>query len=181
MGECHYLDGNAHAAIQMDVVQTLLDRAGIGKDRLCLRWVSAAEGQLFARYVAEYTEAVKSLGPFYADGFQPALKAVRAALASERLRWLMGMGLQLQEKGNVYGDRLDADTYKQRLNEVAGDEFEKALVLGAISETPLSVREIALETGLGIYQTATRLNALEQAHRAAFVRFEGPVARFQAA
>lgn len=181
MGECHYLYGNVHASIQMKVVQDLLEQARIGKDRLCVRWVSAAEGHLFARYVEEYTATVRALGPFYADDFRLPLQAVKGSLTSERVRWLMGMALQLQEKGNVYGEKMDPGILEKSIQSTATEEFEKALVLAALKEKPCSVREVALETGLGIYQAARRLNALEQDRRAAFVRFEGEVPRFQAA
>lgn len=48
----------------MQVVEDLLEIAGIGKDRMQLRWVSAAEGQLFAEYVSQITELTRNLGPF---------------------------------------------------------------------------------------------------------------------
>ena len=40
-------------------MEELLDLAGIGRDRMALRWVSAAEGQLFANTVKELTEATQ--------------------------------------------------------------------------------------------------------------------------
>ncbi len=41
------------------MVEQLLDLGGIGRSRLQLRWVSAAEGQLFADYVTELLSAEK--------------------------------------------------------------------------------------------------------------------------
>ena len=45
------------------MLEELLDLSGIGRGRTALRWVSAAEGQLFADSVTELTRTVRALGP----------------------------------------------------------------------------------------------------------------------
>ncbi len=44
-------------------MQKLLEFAGIDSERLCLKWVSSAEGPRFAQVVTEFVEKIKKLGP----------------------------------------------------------------------------------------------------------------------
>ena len=162
----------------MKVVASLFSLSGIGEDRLCLRWVSASEGQLFAQYVKEYSETVQKLGPFYKEDFEIPLKAVGRTLETQRLRWLMGMQPKLTDGGNVYGEKVDPGVYDRLLHQISEEEYQKALVLEALETGPGSTREIALKTGLTIYDVARRINELERSHLAAFAGFEDRTARF---
>ena len=180
MGECHYLDGNVHAANKMKVVSHLLDISGIGQDRMRVRWVSAAEGQLFAEYVREYSQTVFELGPFLLRDFEPSIAAMEAALASQRLRWLMGIQVQVTDRENVYGKKLDEDTYREMLFRTSEEEYQKALVLEALRERPGTVKGIALDTGLPVFTVSCLLNDLERRHRVHFDGYEGSTPTFAA-
>lgn len=162
----------------MKVVEMLLSFSGIGKERACLRWVSASEGQLFAQYVEEYSKTIQELGPFYPSDYHVPLHALKQTLDSQRLRWLMGMQLKLTEDGNVYGEKVDQQTYERLLQQVAEQEYEKALVLQALGDGPCSTRDIALKTGLKTYNVACRINELERSQQAAFSGFDNRIARF---
>jgi F420-non-reducing hydrogenase iron-sulfur subunit len=63
IGECHYDSGNHRTAKRLPVLQTLMAFTGLEPERLRLDWVSASEGERFARIVNEFTEAVRALGP----------------------------------------------------------------------------------------------------------------------
>ena len=62
-GDCHYLTGNLKAEKEVEKTKKLLDLIGIGSERLRLEWVSASEGEKFARVIKEFTEQLKQLGP----------------------------------------------------------------------------------------------------------------------
>jgi len=62
-GDCHYNEGNYRAMRRYPLLLKLLDQFGIHKDRVRLEWISASEGEKFARVVAEMTERLKELGP----------------------------------------------------------------------------------------------------------------------
>ncbi len=62
-GDCHYNEGNYRAMRRYPLLLKLLDQFGIEKDRVRLEWISASEGEKFARVVAEMTERLKELGP----------------------------------------------------------------------------------------------------------------------
>lgn len=40
-----------------------MDLSGIDSERLCLKWVSSAEGPRFAQVVTEFVQKIKELGP----------------------------------------------------------------------------------------------------------------------
>lgn len=63
IGECHYDNGNHRAAKRMPTLRALIEFAGLEPERLRLDWVSASEGERFARIVQEFTETVRLLGP----------------------------------------------------------------------------------------------------------------------
>ena len=62
-GDCHYISGNLHAEEQINRLVKLFDIIGFDSRRLRLQWVSAAEGQIFADYITEFVELIKTLGP----------------------------------------------------------------------------------------------------------------------
>ena len=63
IGDCHYVAGNHKAEVKVKESQKLLDLMGIDPRRLMLRWVSAAEGALFASTASEFTALVRDIGP----------------------------------------------------------------------------------------------------------------------
>jgi len=160
------------------VIEDLLDLAGIGRDRLRLRWVSAAEGQLFAQYVTEFSELTKELGPFDREKYKIQLEAIEQTLSSPRIRWILGLTKQLTEHGNVYNERLNIEEYKALLQSASKEEYEKALIEEVIKKTSHSVREIAREASLPIYTVSLRLNELERHGQAELAGYDGSTPKF---
>lgn len=178
MGDCHYLDGNVHLSKHMQVVEYMLDLTGIGSDRMAVRWLSAAEGRLFAEYVNEFSEKTRQLGPFDPRKYELSLAAARDALNAPRLRWLMGMELQIIEKGNVYKEKIEEKEYWNLLKTVTKDEYQDALILEVLKEGALSVREIAFKTGLPVYTVSLRLGELERCRKAKLKSYDGNISLF---
>jgi F420-non-reducing hydrogenase iron-sulfur subunit len=61
-GDCHYSEGNLYEERKIKMVKKLLALTGLEPERLKLEWVSASEGQRFARLVSEFTD--KESGAF---------------------------------------------------------------------------------------------------------------------
>jgi DNA-binding NtrC family response regulator len=162
----------------MEVVGDLLDISGIGRDRMQLRWVSAAEGQLFARYVTEFSDRTCELGPFDLDKFEIPLAAVEQTLNSPRIRWLLGLTKQLTEQENVYHEKLDEEDYKELLRQAIREEYEKSLIAEAIRKDPHSVHEISEKIGLPVYTISVRLNELERHGLAGLSGYDGSTPKF---
>lgn len=163
----------------MQVVGQLLEIAGIGRERLQLRWVSSAEGQLFAEYVTELTELIRGLGPLDRERLKHPLAAVERALQALPLRWLMGMEKQLTEKENVFHEKLDPHHYQIMLQRTAAEEYQKALLFEVLTEGPQTVRQMAAVTGLPVYTVSLRLNDLERSGLADMHGHEGHSPRFR--
>jgi F420-non-reducing hydrogenase iron-sulfur subunit len=62
-GECHYQTGNYKALRRVLLLKHLLRQFGIEEERVRLDWVSASEGEKFAKVANEMAETVKNLGP----------------------------------------------------------------------------------------------------------------------
>jgi len=62
-GDCHYQEGNYKTLRRIPLLKKLLSQMGIEPERVRLDWVSASEGERFARIVNEVTESVRALGP----------------------------------------------------------------------------------------------------------------------
>jgi F420-non-reducing hydrogenase iron-sulfur subunit len=63
IGDCHYIAGNHKTMARMPMVARVLRDFGIEPERFVHEWVSAAEGEKFARLVRQVTEQVKQVGP----------------------------------------------------------------------------------------------------------------------
>jgi F420-non-reducing hydrogenase iron-sulfur subunit len=63
IGDCHYIAGNHKTMARMPLVSYMLQEMGIEPERFIHEWVSAAEGEKFARLVRRFCEQVRRLGP----------------------------------------------------------------------------------------------------------------------
>jgi F420-non-reducing hydrogenase iron-sulfur subunit len=61
--DCHYVSGNFKAQRRVALLRRLLKQMGIEPERLRLEWISASEGDKFAKVVTEMVEEIKKLGP----------------------------------------------------------------------------------------------------------------------
>ncbi len=61
--DCHYISGNLKAARRIALLKKLMVQLGMNENRLRLEWISAAEGDKFARVLTEFTAELKEMGP----------------------------------------------------------------------------------------------------------------------
>jgi len=62
-GDCHYSEGNYATMKRFQMLKKLLSQFGIEEKRVRLEWVSASEGDRFAKVVTETIDDIKALGP----------------------------------------------------------------------------------------------------------------------
>ena len=67
-GDCHYIEGNYKTMRRLPLLKKMLAQFGVEDARVRLDWVSASEGEKYARVVNDMTEAVRALGPFQPNG-----------------------------------------------------------------------------------------------------------------
>ena len=61
--DCHYVSGNFKAQRRATLLKHLLKQIGIEPERLRLEWISASEGDKFAKVATEMVEEIRKLGP----------------------------------------------------------------------------------------------------------------------
>ncbi len=157
-GDCHYLSGNYQAEQRVRTIWMVLEHLGIDPGRLCLDWVSAAEGARFADMVADFVARVKGLGPagggegskegLSCDEFAFRAEVARRVAAGERFRWLVGRNRALAEEGNVYGEKASPEKAAALMQSVIADECVRAAIQVLAGEAPVSVKDIAARLGL---------------------------------
>ena len=62
-GDCHYMEGKLKTEKRAEAIDLMLEDFGLEPERFRLAWVSASEGQKFAKVVDEMVEQLKGLGP----------------------------------------------------------------------------------------------------------------------
>jgi F420-non-reducing hydrogenase iron-sulfur subunit len=62
-GDCHYQVGNLRAKKRVAYVKEILEKVGIGGERIAMYNLSAGQGPRFAEIAREMTEKIKQLGP----------------------------------------------------------------------------------------------------------------------
>jgi len=82
-GDCHYIGGNYRTRRRMALLKIMLKQFGLHEDRFRLEWVSASEGEKFAKIVNDFVGRVTELGPspFRTQAEQKKAKAAASAAA----------------------------------------------------------------------------------------------------
>ena len=178
-GDCHYATGNYYARNRVQVLDQLLDLAGLNPDRLMLDWVSAGEGERFSALVSQFTDRITAMGPVgQSEGLSSAELQQRLAAASrvvegERVRWLVGRKRELVEQGNVYGQEVDRAALDTLITCSVADEYLRSRLLLLTADQALSVVEMGRATGLPPRQILPHVVALEQDGLMSMVGIEG--------
>jgi F420-non-reducing hydrogenase iron-sulfur subunit len=176
LNDCHYISGNFYTEKRVRLMKTLLEDAGIDPKRLRLEWVSASEGEKFSKVVTEFTEQVKNLGPSNVKK-DNVLKTMVAAAdgASEtfRLRALVGKELDLEKKGNVYGNKLEQTELEKLIDQATKEEFERALILELSKSKAMSVKELGKIMNVPTDKVLRHIVALRQKNLLAMEHPEG--------
>ncbi len=153
-GDCHYSEGNLYEQKKMKMLKKLLALTGLGADRLKLEWVSASEGQRFAKLVTEFTEQIQKLGPSPVSGANPDvqvllnLEAAKAVASGFRLRVLVGKEREVTEKGSVYGSKISQEDFDALLDDAVEAEFLRSKIHLLTKNNALPIKALAASTGL---------------------------------
>ena len=78
-GDCHYQRGNLYAKTRVKRAKDILDKVGLGGERVGMFNLSSGMGGRFAEIVTEMTNKILELGPSPIRGAKEKDKAVEAA------------------------------------------------------------------------------------------------------
>lgn len=62
-GDCHYQNGNYKTEARIRLLKRVLGEFGIAPERIKLEWISASEGEKFAKTVESFVDEIRKLGP----------------------------------------------------------------------------------------------------------------------
>lgn len=62
-GDCHFLAGNEKAGRRYAVLTKMLKQVGLEPERVRLEWISASEGEKFAKVIRSMVQDLKRVGP----------------------------------------------------------------------------------------------------------------------
>ena len=82
--DCHYITGQQVADKRFQRLPRTLERLGINPDRFRVEWISAAEGEKYARVITEMSEKLAS---FDKEALRQETQAARAGIAKRLKRW----------------------------------------------------------------------------------------------
>jgi F420-non-reducing hydrogenase iron-sulfur subunit len=169
-GDCHYIEGNYNAIRKINLTKKLLKSAGFDPERLRLEWISASEGELFARVVREFVEHIISVGQNPVtkgrnERLLIRLKAASDSAAAPPLRTLIGRQYKLEEKGNVHGETVPKELMERLVDKTVELEMNRHLILGMIENEPRSVKEIAKVLGIPADRVLTAMISLRMENR----------------
>jgi coenzyme F420-reducing hydrogenase delta subunit len=77
-GDCHYQRGNLFAKSRVERAKEILDKVGLGGERVAMFNLSSGMGGRFAEIVVEMTNKILELGPSPILGATEKAKAVEA-------------------------------------------------------------------------------------------------------
>ncbi len=182
-GDCHYITGNYYAQRRMKSVDAILECAGVDPSRLFVDWVSAAEGERFARLIKDFTEKIRSLGPLgngdSLEKVRESLFAARDTFAQHRLRWLAGKEKEIVEEGNVFGEEISQEEFDQVMIASLRKEFMKNRILLSVKEGALSAREIAHRLAVSPGEVVENLMTLERDGQVAVSKVSGTSPKYR--
>ena len=174
-GDCHYISGNLECERKVKATRKVLKAAGVDERRLGLEWISAAEGQKFARVVNEFTSVIKELGPVQVD--LEKIRAAKEEVADFRIRWLVGRERDLLTEGNVFGERLDKEKLDSIMDRAIETQFVRNSILEALKEQPLSAKELSEK--IGVPSDAVVQNVIQLARAQKVQIVEGHPIRYE--
>lgn len=148
-GECHYVTGNIEAKNKIDMTGRLMKIIGMDPGRLYFGHLSSAEGARFVELVEGFTKRVREIGPLGreteegGEELQFRLEAAKAAVESEKLRWVIGKKTEFMDQGNKYGERFTRHEMGRLLDGILMDEIVVKKIQLLLKEGPSSVKRIS--------------------------------------
>jgi F420-non-reducing hydrogenase iron-sulfur subunit len=185
-GDCHYITGNVQGKIKVGLAERVLTYVGLSPKRVAFDQCSSAEGERFVKLVTNFNQGVRELGPLgTGDPLElPQLKEklpiAKTALASEKLRWVVGKFTVFATEGNKYGEVFTDHEMWRTLDTIVMDELATHEILQELKQKALAVTELAKRLKLPPPEVLRYVLALQRRELLDMVGVEGSSPRYQA-
>lgn len=185
LGECQYFDGNYHARLKIEATRMMLKRVAIEPERVRMEFMSAAEGAKFAETVKNFSRKIHSLGPTpvldkkKSRRLRQSVSALSEAMSRMRLRALVGKWRRVVEQGNVYGDKIDEEEWREMIERSIDEELIRSQIILLLKEKPRSCIDLAQEIGVDPALALRGLTFLRQKNLIDVQKVEGRTPLYQ--
>ena len=166
LGECNYsTHGNYHALNMVLLFKKILEHAGLNPERLSIKFMSGAEGNLYTEVVNDFVNKVKELGPLgKGEGIEDesALKLKLNAIT----RLVPYLRLVENERLRAHFETLEeyqqfylSEEFEKIFEELIADKLAISQITLLLQERPLSTAEMSKIIGLTPSETTRHLNS----------------------
>jgi F420-non-reducing hydrogenase iron-sulfur subunit len=175
LNECNYIThGNYDALSNTYLCRKIMEHIGLNPERLRIKFMSAADGNLLAEYTDDFTNKVKELGPLgKSEGIdqnelkfklEAAIKLVPYMKLVERERLRAPL-----KSAEVYNDFFESDEVNRLFSELFGDKLAISQIMLLLGEKPLSTSDISEKLGLNPSDVSRHMNT---SSRQGLVRYD---------
>ena len=175
LNECNYIThGNYDALSNTYLCRKIMEHIGLNPERLRIKFMSAADGNLLAEYTDDFTNKVKELGPLgKSEGIdqnelkfklEAAIKLVPYMKLVERERLRAPL-----KSAEVYNDFFESDEINRLFSELFGDKLAISQIMLLLGEKPLSTSDISEKLGMNPSDVSRHMNT---SSRQGLVRYD---------
>ena len=154
LGECNYIThGNYDALSNTYICKKIMEHIGLNPERLRIKFMSAADGNLLAKYTDDFTNKVKELGPLgKSEGIDEKelefkLEAARKLIPYMRLVERQRLRVPVKSK-EAYTEFFESSEINALFDEIFSEKLAISQIVLLLKAKPLSTRDISEKLGL---------------------------------
>ncbi len=175
LDECNYVThGNYDALANTYLTKKILEHIGLNPERLRIKFMTGADGNLLAEYTDDFTNEIKELGPIgESEGMDEnelkfKLEAVRKLVPYIKLVERQRLRVPFKSE-EAYNKFFESSEVNRLFNELIVDKLAISQIMALLRERPLSAGEISEILGLNPSEVSRHLDV---SARQGLVRFD---------
>ena len=154
LNECNYIThGNYDALSNTYLCRKIMEHIGLNPERLRIKFMSAADGNLLAEYTDDFTNKVKELGPLgKSEGIDEnelkfKLEAARKLVPYMRLVERERLRVPVKSK-EAYTEFFESSEINALFDEIFSEKLAISQIMLLLKAKPLSTSDISEKLGL---------------------------------
>ena len=154
LNECNYIThGNYDALSNTYLCRKIMEHIGLNPERLRIKFMSAADGNLLAEYTDDFSKKVKELGPLgKSEGIDEnelrfKLEAARKLVPYMRLVERERLRVPVKSK-EAYTEFFESSEINALFDEIFSEKLAISQIMLLLGKKPLSTSDISEKLGL---------------------------------